>query len=639
MLAMKRAGMNWAVLLSGIAVSGFVFSAQAQEDGVILGQDGTEYLITSAGRLPGEQTNPSLALGRQGGFVVWQDNVSDLDGLGISAQVLDAAFQPVGGEFCVNEIQQGDQENPRAAVFADGAGIFVWQTGVRGSQKIAYRVLGANGLWASEQSLPQNGLNQKDPQVAVLSNGTAVITWSAVDVSGKPMGVFMQAVSSTGAKLGSIQAVADGQGKRSSAITPLKDGGFAVAWLEENLSTAVSNSDYTMATITTSIKVQSFTADLTAANAARTVSPAGAIVSNPAIAAGPYGIAVAWSLLNASGSASQTWDVAGAVLDFSGNVQKNYSPLNDYTLGDQYMPQLTAVEENYFAVWTSLRQDGSFEGVFGRLFNVSEFTSDETRVNTTTLLKQLQPAVASSGNKLLVTWTSYLMGEYSFDLQAQRFITDSDGNLLAQPEKPFAYALTEYEIFVSWPAVTGRAVKQYDLFIDDLPALALKDNFYTLEDLDMSTTHTFKYCITLESGVVSPVSEPITVKTWGSDKSRDGLPDDWQSLYWGSDKSKWPGANEDSDGDGVSNLDEFLAGTNPMDKESALTTKLKMTAQGVRLEWNTVAGFVYQVQSSADTKSWTNLGAPRRAAGKVDSMVLDPAQKSFYRIIRMGGAQ
>ena len=76
MLAMKRAGMNWAVLLSGIAVSGFVFSAQAQEDGVILGQDGTEYLITSAGRLPGEQTNPSLALGQQGGFVVWQDNVS-----------------------------------------------------------------------------------------------------------------------------------------------------------------------------------------------------------------------------------------------------------------------------------------------------------------------------------------------------------------------------------------------------------------------------------------------------------------------------------------------------------------------------------------------------------------------------------
>jgi hypothetical protein len=89
----------------------------------------------------------------------------------------------------------------------------------------------------------------------------------------------------------------------------------------------------------------------------------------------------------------------------------------------------------------------------------------------------------------------------------------------------------------------------------------------------------------------------------------------------------------------VSNLDEFLAGTNPIDKESALTTKLKMTSQGVRLEWNTVAGFVYQVQSSADTKSWTNLGAPRRAAGKVDSMVLDPAQKSFYRIIRMGGAQ
>src|SRR6185369_5725218 len=47
------------------------------------GANGGEYAI--AGQLPGDQMHPDVALGSKGGFVVWQDNATDGNGLGISA--------------------------------------------------------------------------------------------------------------------------------------------------------------------------------------------------------------------------------------------------------------------------------------------------------------------------------------------------------------------------------------------------------------------------------------------------------------------------------------------------------------------------------------------------------------------------
>lgn len=132
------------------------------------------------------------------------------------------------------------------------------------------------------------------------------------------------------------------------------------------------------------------------------------------------------------------------------------------------------------------------------------------------------------------------------------------------------------------------------------------------------------------------MSAVATGTTWGEDANFDGLPDDWQAAYWGPDPSKWPAPNVDSDGDGASNAQEFLAGTNPTDKSSVLKMGWLTLPSGTQLTWNTQQGLIYQVQVSNDLRQWANLGQPRFAAGKTDSIPAgSDGGKAIYRVIRV----
>ena len=69
---------------------------------VVLGQNayapqGGEYPI--AGSLPGDQVFAQVALGTNGGYLVWQDNVTDGDGFGISARRITGNLSGLFGVF------------------------------------------------------------------------------------------------------------------------------------------------------------------------------------------------------------------------------------------------------------------------------------------------------------------------------------------------------------------------------------------------------------------------------------------------------------------------------------------------------------------------------------------------------------
>ena len=85
------------------------------------------------------------------------------------------------------------------------------------------------------------------------------------------------------------------------------------------------------------------------------------------------------------------------------------------------------------------------------------------------------------------------------------------------------------------------------------------------------------------------------------DTDGDGLPDSWEEQYTfdPNDSSGVNGASGDPDNDRFTNIQEYLAGTNPRDFQSLL--RIVSLANGARrLSWQSVPGKRYQVYATPD---------------------------------------
>jgi subtilisin-like proprotein convertase family protein len=81
-----------------------------------------------------------------------------------------------------------------------------------------------------------------------------------------------------------------------------------------------------------------------------------------------------------------------------------------------------------------------------------------------------------------------------------------------------------------------------------------------------------------------------------TDTDEDGLPDDWEEAYFGGTSAL---ADDDMDGDGFSNLQEFEAGTDPVDPADAPgITSTEPSANDVIVSFKTVIGKSYLVEWS-----------------------------------------
>lgn len=91
------------------------------------------------------------------------------------------------------------------------------------------------------------------------------------------------------------------------------------------------------------------------------------------------------------------------------------------------------------------------------------------------------------------------------------------------------------------------------------------------------------------------------------DTDMNGLSDSWETQHFGN-----TGVNPstDADGDGMSNLQEFIAGTDPQDASSAL--RINQQSSGIRyVVWQSVPGIKYQVLGTV------NLAAPFTAVSGI----------------------
>ncbi|MDW8309234.1 MAG: GH25 family lysozyme [Verrucomicrobiales bacterium] len=93
----------------------------------------------------------------------------------------------------------------------------------------------------------------------------------------------------------------------------------------------------------------------------------------------------------------------------------------------------------------------------------------------------------------------------------------------------------------------------------------------------------------------------LRVQSVDPDYDANGLPDEWELRYFGHLGVR---PDTDADGDGASNGHEYQAGTNPTNAASVFRiVQVTRTGHDVRLEWSTVGGRRYVVQTLADTNA------------------------------------
>jgi subtilisin family serine protease len=125
------------------------------------------------------------------------------------------------------------------------------------------------------------------------------------------------------------------------------------------------------------------------------------------------------------------------------------------------------------------------------------------------------------------------------------------------------------------------------------------------------------------------------------DSDGNGLPDWWEKQYFGVATGTNPAA--DPDGDGASNMAEFLAGTNPALGTSAFRLlSVTRTNQNLQITWSTVGGHSYVVQQASRlTGGGTNfvdispvISISGTNEGTTNYLVIGAATNSatFYRV-------
>jgi uncharacterized repeat protein (TIGR01451 family) len=101
----------------------------------------------------------------------------------------------------------------------------------------------------------------------------------------------------------------------------------------------------------------------------------------------------------------------------------------------------------------------------------------------------------------------------------------------------------------------------------------------------------------------------------------------------------WDGAaagrDDDPDGDGLTNFEEYLAGTDPLSAESVLRiTSLRAVPEGLEIRWPSAAGRVYAVEYVRDLGGdWLPVSPDEAATPDENRFVLPGTDRGFFRVV------
>lgn len=111
--------------------------------------------------------------------------------------------------------------------------------------------------------------------------------------------------------------------------------------------------------------------------------------------------------------------------------------------------------------------------------------------------------------------------------------------------------------------------------------------------------------------------------TLGVDSDKDGMPDAWEQDIIDSDPNDGyktladvkPG--DDADNDGLTNLQEYMAGTYALDELDGVAVEVINVSNGIaQLRFLAVTGRTYRIRSSTDNKTWVDQAFSVKPSGE-----------------------
>ena len=122
------------------------------------------------------------------------------------------------------------------------------------------------------------------------------------------------------------------------------------------------------------------------------------------------------------------------------------------------------------------------------------------------------------------------------------------------------------------------------------------------------------------------------------DKNLNGLPDDWEARY-NFDSIDANIVQSDFDGDGLTNFNEYLAGSDPTDVASNLAlVSVRITSNNILIEFIAHAGASYLLQEASNLAQgkWRTVARLNSRAISGPVIITEPLaqqqQNRFYRL-------
>ncbi|MGD1083198.1 MAG: hypothetical protein ABSA47_00445 [Verrucomicrobiota bacterium] len=164
-----------------------------------------------------------------------------------------------------------------------------------------------------------------------------------------------------------------------------------------------------------------------------------------------------------------------------------------------------------------------------------------------------------------------------------------------------------------------------------LPPNANTNSSYLLhfEHFSASPNGIALFQTTIQDGLIT-VGGDRSASSWN-----DGIPDWWRLVYFGTVSNLLSAADLDPDGDGASNWQEYVAGTNPLDPKSVLEVS---PSANFTIQWPSVYGKTYALETSTSlfSTNWTVLSSNLPGTGQtmqIQDTNLPAPPARFYRVV------